>query len=350
MPGQEHFGTTTDALVELVDIFPTLCDACELPDPFTVRRDLSMVPVIKDPMRPMEIRCLQSKLEKRMAHAVHLCGQINIDILSGGTNAWLGKELYDSPMPIQMKPSNIAHLPENAVLVAQLSEQLQAGWRAALPDVSEQTPVPQTLPWDINNDGIVDIRDMILIANSFGAETLANPKVDVNKDGSVDILDLILVAAHFGESSNSAASPRHANINGEHLDLVEQWLIEARLTNDGSAIFRQGIATLEALVDAVLPTETVLLPNYPNPFNPETWIPYDLAKNAEVYIHIYNLKGELIRELSPGFQTAGTYRTTSRAVYWDGRNAAGEPVASGVYFCTFQAGNVNATRQMVILK
>ena len=345
MPGQEHFGTTTDALVELVDIFPTLCDACELPVPSQLE-GISMVPVIKDPMVSWKSAAF-SKVGKENGKFSIRTDQYRYT--EWGKNAWLGKELYDHQTDPD-ETTNIAHLPENAVLVAQLSEQLQAGWRAALPDVSEQTPVPQTLPWDINNDGIVDIRDMILIANSFGAETLANPKVDVNKDGSVDILDLILVAAHFGESSNSAASPRHANINGEHLDLVEQWLIEARLANDGSAIFRQGIATLEALVDAVLPTETVLLPNYPNPFNPETWIPYDLAKNAEVYIHIYNLKGELIRELSPGFQTAGTYRTTSRAMYWDGRNAAGEPVASGVYFCTFQAGNVNATRQMVILK
>ena len=90
--------------------------------------------------------------------------------------------------------------------------------------------------------------------------------------------------------------------------------------------------------------------NYPNPFNPETWIPYDLAQDAKVHIHIYNLKGESIRQLSLGFRTAGTYRTRARAAHWDGRNAAGELVASGVYFYTLQAGGVKATRQMVILK
>lgn len=98
------------------------------------------------------------------------------------------------------------------------------------------------------------------------------------------------------------------------------------------------------------PEKTKLLPNYPNPFNPETWIPYDLARDAEIHIHIYNLKGESIRELHLGFQTAGTYRTPARAAYWDGCNTLGESVASGIYFYTLQAGDVKATRQMAILK
>ena len=111
-----------------------------------------------------------------------------------------------------------------------------------------------------------------------------------------------------------------------------------------------GIATLERLINIVVPAETVLLPNYPNPFNPETWIPYDLAEGADVRIHIRNLKGKSIRQLSLGFQMAGTYRTRSRAAYWDGRDSVGERVASGVYFYTLYAGQIKATRQMVILK
>ena len=136
----------------------------------------------------------------------------------------------------------------------------------------------------------------------------------------------------------------------EYLSLIDEWLTEARLADDGSDIFRQGIATLEHLINTTVPPETALLPNYPNPFNPETWIPYDLAEDAEVHIDIYNLKGESVRQLSVGFQTAGTYRTRPRAAYWDGRNTVGEPVASGVYFYTLQAGQFKATRQMVILK
>ena len=104
------------------------------------------------------------------------------------------------------------------------------------------------------------------------------------------------------------------------------------------------------LIDAAMPTKTVLLPNYPNPFNPETWIPYDLAEEANVRITIYDLKGESVKQLKVGFQAAGTYRTQSRAAYWDGCNSVGEPVASGVYFYTLQAGQVRASRKMVIAK
>ena len=86
----------------------------------------------------------------------------------------------------------------------------------------------------------------------------------------------------------------------------------------------------------------MLLPNYPNPFNPESHGFLTIWQKMQKSIFtLYNLKGESIRHLSVGFQTAGTYRTRSHAAYWDGRNASGEPVASGIYFYTLQAGNVN---------
>ena len=100
----------------------------------------------------------------------------------------------------------------------------------------------------------------------------------------------------------------------------------------------------------VLPVETSLLPNYPNPFNPETWIPYTLAAPAEVGVDIYAVDGQRVRTLSLGHQPAGVYRNRARAAYWDGRNNAGERVASGVYFYTFTAGKFTATRKMLILK
>ena len=99
-----------------------------------------------------------------------------------------------------------------------------------------------------------------------------------------------------------------------------------------------------------VPEETALLPNYPNPFNPETWIPYQLATPAEVTVAIHAADGRLARTLALGYQAAGVYKRRSRAVYWDGRNAQGEPVASGVYFYTFSAGDFTATRKMVIMK
>ena len=90
--------------------------------------------------------------------------------------------------------------------------------------------------------------------------------------------------------------------------------------------------------------------NYPNPFNPETWIPYQLATAGDVQIRIYATNGILIRTLDIGYQPAGIYHQQSRAAYWDGKNEVGESVASGVYFYTLTAGNFTRTRKMLITK
>ena len=100
----------------------------------------------------------------------------------------------------------------------------------------------------------------------------------------------------------------------------------------------------------LIPKETALFANYPNPFNPETWIPYQLAAPAEVSVAIYAADGKLVRTLALGHQPVGIYEPRNRAAYWDGRNALGEPVASGVYFYTLTAGEFTATRRMLILK
>ena len=344
VPGQQP--NRTDALAELVDIYPTLCDVCQIPIPSQLE-GLSLIPVIEQPTRPWKTATFSQLSQSGTTARSIRTGQYRYT--EWGNNGERGKELYDYDTDPN-ETVNIVELPENSELVGHLSEQLHAGWQTALPGVSEQIAGPQTLPWDINNDGIVDIQDLILVSNSLGMETPEHPKVDVNRDGSVDIIDLLLVAAHFDESNNQAAPSTRTGILPEHLSLMGEWLMEARLADDGSDVFQQGIATLEHLINTVIPTKTVLLPNYPNPFNPETWIPYDLAENADVHIHIYNMKGESIQQLSIGFQTVGTYRTQSRAAYWDGRNSVGEPVASGIYFCTLQAGQFKTTRQMVILK
>ena len=96
--------------------------------------------------------------------------------------------------------------------------------------------------------------------------------------------------------------------------------------------------------------ENTLLANYPNPFNPETWIPYQLSASADVSVSIYAVDGRLVRRLDLGHQVAGVYRSRSRAAYWDGRNEFGERVASGLYFYTLTAGDFTATRKMLIRK
>ena len=101
---------------------------------------------------------------------------------------------------------------------------------------------------------------------------------------------------------------------------------------------------------SIIPENTALLTNFPNPFNPETWIPYQLAKPAEVTLTIYDIRGVVVRELKLGHQAAGVYHSRSRAIHWDGRNNIGEQVATGVYFYTFKAGDFSATRKLLIRK
>ena len=113
---------------------------------------------------------------------------------------------------------------------------------------------------------------------------------------------------------------------------------------------KNSLIQLEDLIAYEIPAETELLRNYPNPFNPETWIPYRLAEDADVSLTIYDTSGALVRSIDIGHQTAAVYETRAKAIYWDGRNRFGEQVASGIYFYSLSAGDFSATRRMVILK
>ena len=198
-------------------------------------------------------------------------------------------------------------------------------------------------PTDINGDGVVNILDLILVAQNFGTT-----KSDINGDGTTNILDLILVAQHLGETSIPAApAALPVSLSPE---TVREWIDIAHAQNDGSVAFAQGIATLERLLALMIPGKTVLRANYPNPFNPETWIPYHLASDTEVRISIYDIQGVLVRQFNLGYQKAGYYTDRTRAAHWDGRNEIGEPVASGVYFYTLTTDDYTGTRRMVILK
>ena len=133
--------------------------------------------------------------------------------------------------------------------------------------------------------------------------------------------------------------------------MIQAWIKQAQLENDGSIAFRQGIANLQKLLETItVPKKTILLANYPNPFNPETWIPYHLAKPADVTLTIYAANGSVVRTLALGHQAAGIYQGRGRAAYWDGKNEIGESAASGIYFYTFTAGDFTATRKMLLMK
>ena len=132
--------------------------------------------------------------------------------------------------------------------------------------------------------------------------------------------------------------------------MLDRWFSEAKLADLSSPEYLRGIFVLEQWLAGLAPKETMLLANYPNPFNPETWIPYHLANAVDVTISIFDVNGTLIRQLDMGHQTAGYYTARSRAAYWDGRNEFGEQVATGVYFYQLRTDNDTFLRKMVILK
>ena len=171
-------------------------------------------------------------------------------------------------------------------------------------------------------------------------DTIANP--DVNRDGDVNVIDLVLVAARYGERIDGNPNPNPDVDRSGKVDVNDLVLVATAIDNANSAY--------SAPAQPLAPTETALLPNYPNPFNPETWIPYQLSKDSTVTITIYDTQGVIVRRLPIGFQYAGFYTNRSRAAYWDGRNENGESVASGMYFYQLQTDRVSRLGKMLVLK
>ena len=206
------------------------------------------------------------------------------------------------------------------------------------------------LPVDVTGNGKVNVNDLVEVARNYGKTVGggANRKADVNGDGKVDVDDILAVIEAVDAAAGAPALTQ-ADIETGSLQAadVQQWIRDAKEANADPA----GIAALERLLtslsrrDLPVPKETVLLANYPNPFNPETWIPYQLSAAAEVTVTIHSSDGKLVRTLEFGQLPAGIYQTKGRAAYWDGRNALNEPVASGVYFYTLTAGDFKATRK-----
>ena len=204
--------------------------------------------------------------------------------------------------------------------------------------------VPAT---DVNADGVVDVLDLMMVAENFGRSDTPLTG-DVNGDGEVNREDINAVLDALDAVAAAPAAVSTA-------ESIQRWIDQAKQLNPTDARFQKGIAVLENLLMPLRETETIpkataLLANYPNPFNPETWIPYQLSKPTDVTLRIYAVDGKLVRLLDLGHQQAGIYHSRSRAAYWDGRNMMGEPVASGLYFYTLTAGEFTATRKLLIRK
>ncbi len=199
---------------------------------------------------------------------------------------------------------------------------------------------------DFNNDGQVNLGDLFFLLTLLFYSTSDG---DLNNDGAIDFLDLVAAAESISKSTTNEA-PAIEITQATSLATVQAWIDAALASDDDSPAFQEGIALLNRFLEAMRPKETELLPNYPNPFNPETWIPYHLAHPADVTFTICDTKGAIVRQLDLGHQSAGYYTDKTQAAYWDGRNNLGELVGSGVYFYQLQAGDFSSTRKLVILK
>ena len=227
-------------------------------------------------------------------------------------------------------------------------------------DTSNQS-VPTYKTEDVNRDGTVNTTDLLLIASYFhnsDLETLAESNIfpDVNFDSTVNLIDLLIVAA---EMSVDTAAPVLSKDSVEVSDItakeLSHWIQRAKQLDTNDPQLQKGIAFLEQLLEVfsignVLPKETALLTNYPNPFNPETWIPFQLSEPAQVNISIHAVDGKRIRTLKLGYLPIGIYYNKDRSSYWDGKNEFGESVSSGVYYYTLLAGEFTDIGRMLIVK
>ena len=210
----------------------------------------------------------------------------------------------------------------------------------------------QVLVGDVNGDNQVDLFDLVEVASMFGKKG-EGLTADISGDGQVDLFDLVQVAGNFGKS-NAAVAPT-VLVDKRAFTTQQKYGIQSAIMELEDIPARSEaeeliLSLLIATLPDRFPEQTQLLPNYPNPFNPETWIPFELSQGGTVSVIIYDLRGASVRTFSIGYLQSGRYTSQSKAIYWDGRTDTGEKVASGIYLYQIQVGNYIETRKMVILK
>ena len=178
----------------------------------------------------------------------------------------------------------------------------------------------------VNGDGSVDSKDVDTLLLAVLAELTAE-KYDVNGDGAVDAKDVRDVNKNLDNGAAGAPTLLGMKFSALEVDRLQEQIDLLIATNDRSPAAMRTLVYLQQLIVMARPEKTQLLANYPNPFNPETWIPYELATDTDVTLTIYNAQGVVVRVLHLGQQSAGYYTDRERAAYWDGRNALGEQVA-----------------------
>ena len=211
---------------------------------------------------------------------------------------------------------------------------------------------------DVSDDGSVSAYDASLVLQHVVGLINLSPEqqevADVTGDDTISALDAALILQYtvglitsFPVDNPPVAPALNSKNENKLLTKAIEQLEAISLTKEQKQVLEQ----LKNLVfNQLIPKHTKLLPNYPNPFNPETWIPFELASDSSVVVGIYNVKGELVRTLDLGVKEAGYYMDKTSAGHWDGRSQTGEQVASGLYFYTIKAGKFIATRRMVMVK
>lgn len=217
----------------------------------------------------------------------------------------------------------------------------EAGTGTSRPDASDKWKMQVAKPWDPDKDDY------------------DRAYADANGDGVIDEYDIEPIAKNWSKPQGIAHSPMidtnlAENNSQSFLEIYKRMysvLENLEFENEGVIVLKKTISQIIArLQKRHLPLKTKLLQNFPNPFNPETWIPYQLAVPASVSIEIYDLTGHLVRKLKLGQKEAGFYVDKAKAGYWNGCNEFGERVASGLYFYRLDAGSFSAQKRFVILK
>lgn len=216
---------------------------------------------------------------------------------------------------------------------------------------------PPPKPGDVNSSGEITAYDasMVLqyVVGIIALTAEQRQAADVTGDDTISALDAALILQYtvglitsFPVDSAPAAPALNPELEAKLLTEAIEQLDTIHLTAEQKWVLER----LKRLISQELPSTTMLFQNFPNPFNSETWIPFQLSADVSVTIKIYNAKGQLVRVLHLGTRKAGVHVPKDRAAYWNGRDSLGQSVASGVYFYTLQAGDFRSTRKMAVVK
>ena len=282
--------------------------------------------------------------------------------------------------PAPMSAKSLAGLTGATTVIALDAEKQEfVGWTPGAPD--DGFPIEGGKGYIVN---VSETRQFAFVGSQWTNETedaAAAPAISVEPvqeawafvvsghlDGKAAFDGYQVIVRNLRTNSTITASVQGDYFAAATADLARRSVVEVRDVievrvigpdrNVESRTFSYKV-TPEGIADAVLsirldsigqPMLTQLLQNFPNPFNPETWIPYQLETSADVTLQIYDTSGDLVRTLDLGFKGRGFYMTRATAAYWDGRNNLGEQVASGIYFYSLHTPDFSATRKMLILK